>query len=164
MGTPAFAVPTLAALMESREYELAFVLTQPDKPQGRGMRLQSPPVKEAALSGGIRVVQPERLRDNAEVEDLFVEARLDAAVVVAYGRLIPAGWLDIPRLGFINVHASLLPQLRGAAPIHRAILAGLATTGVSIMQIEAAMDTGPVFTRAETAITEQDDAMSLPSG
>ncbi|HQI82401.1 MAG TPA: methionyl-tRNA formyltransferase [Deltaproteobacteria bacterium] len=161
MGTPAFAVPTLAALMSSHGHEIMFVLTQPDKPQGRGMHLQAPPVKDAALSGGLRVVQPERLRDNAEVRDLFVEARLDAAVVVAYGRLIPAGWLDIPRLGFINVHASLLPELRGAAPINRAILAGLSTTGVSIMQIEAAMDTGPVFARSETAITEQDDALTL---
>lgn len=161
MGTPEFAVPTLAALVESRGHDLIFVVTQPDKPQGRGMHLQSPPVKDLAVKEGIRVVQPVTLRGNADIRKLFSDSRLDAAVVVAYGKMIPEDWLSIPRLGFINVHASLLPEFRGAAPINRAIMAGRSMTGISIMQIDAAMDAGPVFLQASTPIAADEDAVSL---
>lgn len=161
MGTPEFAVPSLSALMLSREHELVFVVTQPDKPQGRGMRLQSPPVKEAAVHKGLQVVQPAMLKGSADARSLFASSDLDAVVVVAYGKMIPEDWLSMPRFGFINIHASLLPELRGAAPINRAIMEGKSTTGISIMQIDAEMDAGPVFIQEPTSIEEKDDAISL---
>lgn len=161
MGTPEFAVPSLSALIESGSHEVVFVVTQPDKPRGRGMHLQPPPVKEAALRKGLKVIQPPTLRDNSGMRDLIATAGIDAAIVVAYGKMIPEAWLPIPRFGFINIHASLLPEFRGAAPINRAIMSGQSTTGISIMQIDAAMDSGPVFMQASTPIGAEEDATSL---
>lgn len=161
MGTPEFAVPCLTAIMQSGAHEILFVVTQPDKPQGRGMHLQSPPVKEAAVERGLRVVQPATLKGACEARDLFVSSDLDAAIVVAYGKMIPEDWLSIPRFGFINVHASLLPEFRGASPINRAIIEGKDTTGISIMQINAEMDAGPVYVQEPTHIGEEENAVSL---
>jgi len=161
MGTPAFSVPSLRALLENPSHEVLFVVTQPDKPQGRGMHVQSPPVKDIASRHGLPVLQPETLKGNTTIRDTFALSGLDAVVVVAYGRMIPADWLAIPRFGFINVHASLLPEFRGAAPINRAILAGKTETGVSIMRIEEAMDAGPVYLQASTPIGPDEDAVIL---
>lgn len=159
MGTPLFALPSLRALAACPEHELALVVCQPDKPRGRSKEPVAPPVKQAAQELGLKVLQPERLKEAAELRAAL--EGLDAVIVVAYGKLIPADWLELPRLGFINVHASLLPAYRGAAPINRAIIDGCDLTGVSIMQIDAGLDTGPVFSRHETAIARQDDAVSL---
>jgi len=157
MGTPEFALPTLKALHASHAVEL--VVCQPDKPKGRSKTPAAPPVKLAALELGLKVMQPERLKGNDELRAAL--DGLDAVIVVAYGKIIPAELLPVPRLGFINVHASLLPAYRGAAPINRAILDGLDSTGVSIMQIDAGLDTGPVYCMSATAIERGDDAESL---
>ncbi len=161
MGTPEFALPSLEALIEAGEHRVLSVVTQPDKPKGRGRHLMMPPVKELALDNGIPVVQPQTLKGNAEIAGMLRDLALDAVIVVAYGKMIPDDMLAIPAHGFINVHASLLPAFRGAAPINRAILAGCATTGVSIMQIDSGMDSGPVFLRSEVPIPEDDDAIGL---
>ena len=160
MGTPVFSVPTLSALLESR-HDLAFVITQPDKPKGRGMHLQSPPVKELAQKVGLKVYQPQALKNNTEINDLFAASKLDAVIVVAYGKMIPTDMLIIPRIGFLNIHASLLPDLRGSSPINRAIMAGYTTTGISIMQIDEGMDSGPVYLQASIPINATDDAERL---
>lgn len=161
MGTPSFALPTLHALLASPSHTVGLVITQPDRPKGRGMRMQPPPVKEAALAEAIPVLQPERLKGNAEIASALETQAPDAVIVVAYGRIIPPELLAIPRHGCINVHASLLPRLRGAAPINWAILAGHAETGVSIMQLDAGLDTGPVYLEAGHPIREGDDAVTL---
>lgn len=161
MGTPSFSVPALKALLEHGSHEVLFVVTQPDRPQGRGMHVRSTPVKDFALARGLQVFQPESLKGNDGLRDIIARSDLDAVVVVAYGKMIPADWLDIPRHGFINVHASLLPELRGASPINRAILEGKKVTGISIMLINEAMDAGPVFLQASTPIGEEEDALSL---
>jgi methionyl-tRNA formyltransferase len=161
MGTPDFALPTLKALIENPEHEVIDVFTQPDKPRGRGRHLQAPPVKQLALESGLPVLQPNRLKDNDEIYTFLRKANLDAVIVVAYGKMIPADMLEIPRLGFINIHASLLPFFRGAAPINRAILNGCTTTGVSIMHIDTGMDSGPVYLQAGMTIDENDDATEL---
>jgi len=161
MGTPNFALPTLQALIDADSHEVVAVITQPDKPKGRGRQLQPPPVKQLAQQWGIPVFQPDRLRDNSEIYSFLAQSRLDAVIVVAYGKMIPADMLEIPVNGFINVHASLLPFYRGAAPINRAILAGEATTGVSIMRIDAGMDSGAVFLQAAIPIDETHDAQLL---
>jgi methionyl-tRNA formyltransferase len=160
MGTPVFAVPTLSALMESK-HDIAFVITQPDKPKGRGMHLQSPPVKELAQKVGLPVYQPQALKNNSEIHDLLITSKLDTVIVVAYGKMIPTDMLIIPRIGFLNIHASLLPDLRGASPINRAIMAGYTATGISIMQIDEGMDSGPIFVQASIPIGEADDAENL---
>ncbi|HVN72587.1 MAG TPA: methionyl-tRNA formyltransferase [Desulfomonilia bacterium] len=157
MGTPDFAVPTLSALIESK-YDIGFVITQPDKPKGRGMHIQSPPVKEVALNQGLQVYQPQTLRNNAEIRSLFSTAGLDAVIVVAYGKMIPPGLLSIPKMGFINIHASLLPDLRGASPINRAVMAGYTKTGISIMQIDEGMDSGPIYLQSSITFGEEEDA------
>jgi len=161
MGTPGFALPTLHALIDSGVHTVELVITQPDKQKGRGMKILPPAVKEAALAEGLPVVQPERLRNNAEMAGTLSRLALDAVIVVAYGRIVPTEWLAIPRHGFINVHASVLPALRGAAPINWAILSGYAATGVSIMQLDQGLDTGPVYLTATCPITDQDDAVTL---
>ncbi|MGD0822139.1 MAG: methionyl-tRNA formyltransferase [Desulfomonilia bacterium] len=161
MGTPDFAVPTLSTLVESKRHDIAFVITQPDKPKGRGMHLQSPPVKELAQKAGLKVYQPQSLKDNSEVRDLFAASMLDAVIVVAYGKMIPSDMLNVPRIGFLNVHASLLPDLRGASPINRAVMAGYTTTGISIMKIDEGMDSGPVYMQSSIPINEEDDAVGL---
>jgi methionyl-tRNA formyltransferase len=145
-GTPQFAVPTLEALLASR-HTVAGVLTQPDRPRGRGQRLQPTPVKAVALQHGLPVFQPERLRDPAVHRTLEAWAP-DLGVVAAYGQLFPEELLRIPRLGMINVHASLLPKYRGAAPIQRAVIDGETTTGVTIMQLIKALDAGDMLASA----------------
>ncbi|UNK41849.1 methionyl-tRNA formyltransferase [Luteimonas sp. S4-F44] len=152
-GTPDFAVPSLLAADARRE--VVAVYTQPDRPAGRGRTLTASPVKQAALDRGLIVRQPERLR-GAEVLDALRALEPDLMVVVAYGLLLPQGVLDIPRLGCWNVHASLLPRWRGAAPIQRAIQAGDAQTGVCLMQMDKGLDTGPVLLRQSTPIAPDD--------
>lgn len=158
-GTPEFAARALAALLHAG-HELALVLTQPDRPAGRGLRLAPSAVKALALNHGLDVFQPVSLKDEA------TQARLkaldaDAMVVAAYGLILPEAVLAIPRLGAINIHASLLPRWRGAAPIQRAILAGDAQTGISIMQMDRGLDTGPVLAAKALAIGADDDSAIL---
>ena len=150
LGTPDFAVPTLEALIASG-HDVAAVYSQPPRPAGRGKALRPSPVQERAEAEGIDVRTPAGLRDPAE-QAAFAALRLDAAVVAAYGLILPRPILEAPRLGCLNVHASLLPRWRGAAPIQRAILAGDEETGVTIMQMEAGLDTGPMFARARTPV------------
>ncbi len=156
-GTPAFAVPALEALLRAGHRILA-VYTQPDRPAGRGRKLVASPVKQCAQAHGIEIRQPEKI--SGEEKNIRVDAP-DAMIVIAYGLLLPPAVLAIPRLGCINVHASLLPRWRGAAPIPRAIEAGDTETGVSIMQMEAGLDTGPVLAEARTLIHETDTAQTL---
>ncbi len=158
-GTPEFAARALAALYEAG-HDIPLVLTQPDRPAGRGMTLQASPVKQLALSRGSEVFQPLTLKDEAAQEKLHLLAP-DVMVVAAYGLILPQAVLDIPRHGCLNIHASLLPRWRGAAPIHRAILAGDAESGVCIMQMEAGLDTGPVLFSASMPITAQDTSQTL---
>ena len=158
-GTPEFAARALAALYEAG-HDIPLVLTQPDRPAGRGMTLQASPVKQLALSRGSEVFQPLTLKDEAAQEKLRLLAP-DVMVVAAYGLILPQAVLDIPRHGCLNIHASLLPRWRGAAPIHRAILAGDAESGVCIMQMEAGLDTGPVLLSSSTPISAQDTSQTL---
>lgn len=158
MGTPGFAVPCLRAVAASTD--LALVVTQPDRPAGRGRRLEPPPVKIAALGLGATVVQPETTRGGAFLHRIAGCAP-DVIVTAAFGRILGRRLLASPRLGCLNVHASLLPAYRGAAPIARAILNGEATTGVSIMRMEAGLDTGPVYRSAKLAIAEDETAGGL---
>lgn len=159
-GTPEFAVPTLLALMSS-PHRLVGVLTQPDRPRGRGRHLSPSPVK-AALDGSIPVAQPATLQ-SPEDRATLADWNPDVLVVVAYGLILPKPVLGIPRLGCVNVHASLLPRWRGAAPIERALLAGDETTGVTIMQMEAGLDTGPILLQRVLAIDPRDTGTSLRS-
>jgi len=142
-GTPEFAVPTLEALIASR-HEVVAVVTQPDRPRGRGQKTSDAPVKARALQAGIAVIQPDRLKDEAFLQALDA-FRADLGVVAAYGRILTDAVLAIPRLGMINVHASLLPKYRGAAPVHRAIIHGETETGVTIMRVVKALDAGPML-------------------
>ena len=158
-GTPDFALPALHALVGSR-HAVVGVLTQPDRPKGRGRQLAASPVKLAALNAGIPVSQPATLKTEADRADLAAW-QPDVLVVVAYGLILPRTALDLPRLGCVNIHASLLPRWRGAAPIQRAILAGDAQTGVSIMRMEAGLDTGPVFLERPVMIAPDDTGGSL---
>ena len=151
MGTPDFAVPVLEALIGAG-HQILRVYTQPPRPAGRGKALRRSPVHVLAEEKGLAVETPERFRD-AEVLAGFKGLGLDAVVVVAYGQILPQEALDAPRLGCLNLHASLLPRWRGAAPIQRAIMAGDAETGVCVMQMEAGLDTGPVLARAVTLCT-----------
>jgi methionyl-tRNA formyltransferase len=158
-GTPEFAVPALDALVRS-PHTVVGVLTQPDRPKGRGRQLAASPVKAAAVAHGIPVAQPQTLRDDAGRAEL-VSWRPDALVVVAYGIILPKAALTIPRLGCLNIHASLLPRWRGAAPIQRAVLAGDANTGVTIMLMDAGLDTGPMLLKKEVRIEPNDTGGSL---
>jgi len=158
-GTPEFSVPCLAACRASGA-EVVAVYTQPDRPAGRGRKLTPSPVKQAALEAGIPVEQPESLKDVTARERLAAYAP-DLMVVVAYGLILPRKVLAIPPLGCWNVHASLLPRWRGAAPIQRAILAGDAESGVDLMQMEAGLDTGPVLLERRTSIADDDTGGSL---
>jgi methionyl-tRNA formyltransferase len=157
-GTPLFAVPTLEALLEVADVPL--VVTQPDRPSGRGMKTKPPPVKELAASRGIEVIQPKKVRDGTLAERIRGE-EADVGVVIAYGRILPASVLEAPRLGCINVHASLLPRWRGAAPIQWAIVHGDAETGVCLMQMDEGMDTGPVLACDRTPIEDDETAGEL---
>lgn len=152
-------MPALEALLGSQHYVCA-VYTQPDRPAGRGQHVAMSAVKQCALKHGVAVEQPATLRDAAAVEKL-AQWRADVMIVVAYGLILPAGVLAIPPLGCINIHASLLPRWRGAAPIQRAILAGDAESGVAIMRMEAGLDTGPVLLERRTALTARETAGSL---
>jgi methionyl-tRNA formyltransferase len=158
-GTPEFSVPALQALLHSAHRVVA-VYTQPDRPAGRGQQLAMSPVKQCALQHRLPVEQPVSLRDPAALQRLKGYGP-DLMVVVAYGLLLPQAVLDVPRLGCVNIHASLLPRWRGAAPIQRAILAGDRATGVAIMQMEAGLDTGPVLLERTVAIGERETAGSL---
>lgn len=158
-GTPEFAVASLDALADSGAQVVA-VYTQPDRPAGRGRRLAASPVKEAAVARGLPVMQPETLRDPGAQEALRA-FRPDLLVVVAYGLLLPPPVLATPRLGCVNVHASLLPRWRGAAPIQRAILAGDAETGITIMRMEKGLDTGPMYLTRVTPIAARETGGSL---
>ncbi len=158
-GTPVFAVPPLEALVAAG-YPVTGVLTQPDRPKGRGQQLAASPVKEAALRLGLAVHQPQTLK-TPEGQAALAGMAPDLLVVVAYGQLLPPAALAIPRLGCINIHASLLPRWRGAAPIQRAILAGDAVTGVTLMQMDAGLDTGAMLLRAELAIEAGESAGQL---
>ncbi|HEY6882239.1 MAG TPA: methionyl-tRNA formyltransferase [Polyangiales bacterium] len=158
LGTPDFAVPCLQALLEVADVPL--VITQPDKPQGRGMALQPPPVKAFALERGLRVEQPTKARDG-RLLDLLRSEDLDVALVVAYGKILPEDVLRAPRRGCLNVHGSLLPRWRGAAPIQWAIVSGDAQTGVCLMQMDVGMDTGPVLARRVVDIGENETGGEL---
>lgn len=150
MGTPDFAVPTLRKLIESGQ-EIGFAVTQPDRARNR-KQVTFSPVKQAALEYGIEVLQPERLKDSEEDRRKIRDYRPDAVIVVAYGQILKQDVLDIPRYGCFNVHGSLLPQLRGAAPMQRAILNGLEKTGVTIMRMEQGLDSGDMIAKAETRV------------
>lgn len=158
-GTPEFAVPALAALIAAG-HEIVLVLTQPDRPAGRGMKLKASPVKALALQHHLPVFQPETLK-TAEVQARIAEVHADLMIVAAYGLIIPQVVLDLPKQGCLNIHASLLPRWRGAAPIQRAILAGDKETGVTIMQVVLALDAGDMLKKATIPITENDTAQSL---
>ncbi|MCP1619430.1 methionyl-tRNA formyltransferase [Pseudomonas sp. SLBN-26] len=158
-GTPEFAAEHLKALLDT-PHQIVAVYTQPDRPAGRGQKLMPSPVKQLALQHGLPVLQPPTLRDPAAQEELRALAP-DLMVVVAYGLILPQVVLDIPRLGCINSHASLLPRWRGAAPIQRAVQAGDAESGVTVMQMEAGLDTGPMLLKATTPITAGDTGGSL---
>ncbi len=159
-GTPEFAVVALNALLENGEHEICAVYTQPDRPAGRGRKLKASPVKEVALAHRLPLYQPATLKDPQQ-QRLLREMQVDLMVVVAYGLLLPRPVLNAPRFGCINIHASLLPRWRGAAPIQRAILAGDTETGVSIMQMDEGLDTGPVFYQLATPIEPRDTAKTL---
>ena len=159
-GTPDFAASHLAALLDQGKHTVVAVYSQPDRPAGRGKKLKPGPVKQLAEQHGLPVVQPVSLKTPEDQQQLQAFAA-DLMVVVAYGLLLPQVVLDTPRLGCINVHASLLPRWRGAAPIHRALEAGDAKTGVTIMQMEAGLDTGPMLLKAECAIDADDSGGSL---
>ena len=156
-GTPDFAAAALKAIAAAG-FEIPLVLTQPDRPKGRGMQLAPSPVKQAALELGLRVAQPEKLRNNAEALQMLKEVEADVMVVAAYGLILPQDVLDTPKHGCLNIHASLLPRWRGAAPIQRAIEAGDAETGVCIMQMDIGFDTGDVVSEHRYAIQPTDTA------
>ena len=158
-GTPDFAVPALAALIEAG-YDVKLVLTQPDRPSGRGMRLKASPVKELATQHQIEVFQPETLKD-VDVQSHIADVNADVMIVAAYGLIIPTNVLEMPRFGCYNIHASLLPRWRGAAPIHRSLLAGDAETGVTIMEVVPALDAGAMVSKGVLAIGERDTTQSL---
>lgn len=157
-GSPEFAVPSLAAVLEG--HDVVAVVTQPDRPAGRGGKLQMPAVKAFAMEKGLTVLQPTKLRDGVVAQQLSTLAP-DLFVVVAYGRILPPDLLAVPRLGPWNVHASILPKLRGAAPIQWAVIRGEAMTGVSIMRMEEGLDTGPVASQATEPISPSDTSGTL---
>lgn len=161
-GTPEFAVPALKSLIDAG-HQVAMVLTQPDRPSGRGMKLKASPVKQLAVSHNIPVFQPETLKD-ATVQARIAEEQADVMIVAAYGLIIPTSVLNMPRYGCYNIHASLLPRWRGAAPIQRAILAGDQETGVTIMEVVPALDAGAMVSCGVLPISERDTGQSLHDG
>ena len=158
-GTPGFAVPTLDALLSSA-HDVVGVVTQPDRPRGRGQQVSDAPVAARARAMGLPMLQPTRLKD-PEFLDAFSAWQADIAIVAAYGRLLPQMLLDVPPRGMLNVHASLLPAWRGASPIQRAVLNGDAVSGVTIMRVVLALDAGPMLSRVEVPIAEDDTSGSL---
>ena len=159
-GTPAFAVPTLEKLVGA-EYRVQLVVTQPDRPKGRGLDLVPSPVMQSAAKLGLPIVQPDRIKANEEFRAQLISLKPDAIIVVGYGRLIPQWMLDLPPLGNINLHASLLPKYRGAAPIQWAIARGETVTGVTTMRIDAGLDTGDILLQREMRIEDEDTAETL---
>jgi methionyl-tRNA formyltransferase len=159
-GTPAFALPSLRDLIAQTDSQIAGVVTQPDRPRGRGKEVASSPVKDAAAAAGIPVYQPQKIRAEESYE-YFRDAAPDVVVIIAYGQIIPARLIEIPRLGWINLHGSLLPKYRGAAPIHWAIAKGETRTGLTTMQIDAGLDTGPMLLKHETEIAPDETAPEL---
>jgi methionyl-tRNA formyltransferase len=159
-GTPAFALPSLRALIAQHDFQIAGVVTQPDRPRDRGKEIARSPVKEAAVAAGIPVYQPQKIRAEESYE-YFRNAEPDVVVIIAYGQIIPARLIEIPRLGWINLHGSLLPKYRGAAPIHWAIASGETRTGLTTMRIDAGLDTGPMLLRHETEIAPDETAPQL---
>jgi methionyl-tRNA formyltransferase len=159
-GTPLFAVPTLDKLVEAG-FEIQLVVMQPDRPKGRGLALLPSPVKERALQFGLPIAQPENIKDNAGFRSEITALHPDAIIVVGYGRIIPQWMLDLPPLGNINLHASLLPKYRGAAPIQWAIAQGERVTGVTTMKIDAGLDTGDILLQKESQISPNDTAETL---
>ncbi|WP_027720034.1 MULTISPECIES: methionyl-tRNA formyltransferase [unclassified Desulfurobacterium] len=161
MGTPDFAVPSLKGLLDSDMFNVSLVVTQPDKPAGRGRRLKAPPVKVIAESHGIPVVQPLKVKGNEELMDRLKAISPDFIVVAAYGKILPSELLEIPKIAPVNVHASLLPRYRGASPIQSALLNGDAKTGVTIMKITEKLDSGDIYIQEETSISLDDTAQTL---
>ena len=159
-GTPAFAVPTLRQLLADPYFEVAGVVTQPDRPRGRGKKTSGSPVKDAALEAGVAVYQPEKIRSESSV-DYFKRVAPGVVVIIAYGQIIPAALIAIPRLGWINLHGSLLPKYRGAAPINWAIVNGEKVTGLTTMQIDSGLDTGPTLLKYQTGISPDETAIDL---
>jgi methionyl-tRNA formyltransferase len=159
-GTPAFGLPTLQGLLTDAEIDVEAVVTQPDRPRSRGLESASSPIKDAALAAGIHVYQPEKIRSGSARE--FLRRLMpDAVVIIAYGQIIPKSLIEVPRLGWINLHGSLLPKYRGAAPIQRAILNGERKTGLTTMQIDAGLDTGPILKQIEMEIGPDETAPQL---
>jgi methionyl-tRNA formyltransferase len=159
-GTPQFAVPSLERLAEAG-FEIQLVVSQPDRQKGRGLELSIPPVKQRAQELRLPVLQPEKIKNNPEFQHQLTQLKPDAIVVVAYGRIIPPWMLSLPRLGNINVHGSLLPKYRGAAPIQWAIANGETVTGVTTMRLDEGLDTGDMLLQRELAVTREDSALSL---
>ena len=159
-GTPEFAVPSLRRLLADPEFIVEAVITQPDRPRGRGQEVSASPVKQVALEAGVQVHQPEKIKRDESVE-FFTRLAVDAVVIIAYGQIISARLIAIPRLGWINLHGSLLPKYRGAAPINWAIANGETVTGLTTMQIDAGMDTGPMLLREEIEISPDETAPEL---
>jgi len=153
-GTPGFSVPCLAALLQADYIDVVGVVSQPDRKSGRGMKLTPSAVKQAALDAGIDVINPESLRNNEDALAWLVAKQADMLVVVAFGMILPKTWLDAVKIAPVNVHASLLPRWRGAAPIERSLLAGDVETGVCIMQMEEGLDTGGIYARRTLPITD----------
>jgi methionyl-tRNA formyltransferase len=159
-GTPEFAVPTLEAVIAAG-HEVALVVTQPDRAAGRGMEMQAPPVKRVAVERGIPVVQPEKIKNNVEFRERLEEVRPDVILVVAYGRIVPQWMLDLPQLGNINLHGSLLPKYRGAAPIQWAVAQGEVVTGVTTMKLDAGLDTGDMLLAQVVPIGLEETAVDV---
>ena len=159
-GTPRFAVPTVKKLVEGG-FAVRLLVTQPDKPRGRGLELAPSAVKECALELGLSIVQPEKIKNNEEFRNQLAALKPAAIVVVGYGRIIPQWMIDLPPLGNINLHASLLPKYRGAAPIQWAIASGETVTGVTTMRIDAGLDTGDILLQKEIPIAPNDTAETL---
>jgi methionyl-tRNA formyltransferase len=159
-GTPEFAVPSLRRLAAEPSISVEAAITQPDRPRGRGQHVSSSPVKEAALAAGLHVYQPETIKSDS-AQEFLKRVAPDAVVIIAYGQIVPARLLTIPRLGWMNLHASLLPQYRGAAPIHWAIANGETSTGLTTMQIDAGMDTGPILLQRRLQIGPDETAPEL---
>lgn len=159
-GTPQFAVPSLQYLLNETDFEVSGVVTQPDRPSGRGREIHAPPVKEVSIAAGVPVYQPAKIKTD-EAFEYFKRLAPDAVVIIAYGQIISQRLIEIPRLGWINLHASLLPKYRGAAPINWAIMNGETRTGLTTMLIDAGLDTGPVLMKYETQIGPDETAPEL---
>ncbi|MGC2639140.1 MAG: methionyl-tRNA formyltransferase, partial [Acidobacteriaceae bacterium] len=159
-GTPMFAVPALKLVLRAG-YDVPLVITQPDRPAGRGQQLAAPPVKTTALDAGLNILQPEKIRNNSELRDELEKIQPDAILVVAYGRIIPKWMLELPRLGNLNLHGSMLPKYRGAAPIQWAIANGEAATGATTMRLDEGLDTGDILLQRELPLAPDMTALDV---